>query len=240
MIRKSILLGCVLAVAAGPALADGPSTEEKAGVGIGVVVGAVAGGPLGAMFGAAVGAKIGDEFYQRNEEVDSLSVSLMSSEEKVYALQRDIVELKGEIRTRDGELKHVKEIARPELLTMLKAGIEMDLLFRTDEHVLSDATGGRLRQLAGSLAANPDILIRLDGFADERGDATYNQALSARRADHVRDVLVAAGIPVERITTNARGESPAAEQTVDSFALERRVSLTLYMGDTPAFASAPK
>jgi outer membrane protein OmpA-like peptidoglycan-associated protein len=238
-IEKTLVLGLVLSLAAAPALADRPSTEEKAGVGIGVVVGALAGGPAGAIVGAAFGAKIGDEFNERNERVDSLSASLHGSADKVNALERDIRALKGEVRNRDDELRQARELARPELLSLLKAGIEMDLLFRTDEDVLSDPTGGKLQQLAVSLAANPDVRIHLDGYADERGDEVYNQALSTRRVEHVRDVLIAAGIPAERISADAHGESPAAEQTADSFALERRVSLTLYVGDTPALASNP-
>jgi len=239
MIRKTIVLGLVLSLATAPAFADGASKEESAGVGIGAVIGGVAGGPLGAIIGATFGAKIGDEFNQRNEEVDSLSASLNGSKSEVSSLERDIGALQSEIRARDGELQQARELAKPELATLLQAGIEMDLLFRTDEHVLSDTTGVRLQQLASSLASNPDIQIRLDGFADERGDEEYNRKLSVMRAEHVRDVLVTAGIPAARITVSAHGESPADEQNVDSFALERRVSLTLYMGETPSFASNP-
>ena len=186
------------------------------------------------------GAKIGDEFNERNEKVDSLSASLDGSKGKVASLERDISALQGEIRSRDGELQQARELARPQLLTLLQAGIEMDLLFRTDEHVLSDSTGMKLQQLASSLAANPEIQIRLDGFADERGNEEYNRELSVKRAEHVRDVLVNAGIPAARIDVSAHGESPAIEQNADSFALERRVSLTLYMGDTPSFAATPR
>lgn len=238
---KTLLLGLALSLVTVPALAgDNASREESAGVGVGVVIGGVAGGPLGAIIGAAIGAKLGDEFYERNEEVDSLSASLNSSESKVTNLERDIVALQGDVRSRDDELQQVRELAKPELLSLLQAGIEMDLLFRTDEDVLSDTTGDRLEQLAGSLAANPDIQIQLDGYADERGDESYNQDLSARRVAYVRDVLVAAGIPANRISIDAHGESAATEQNVDSFALERRVSLTLYVGETPSFASTPR
>lgn len=237
---KSLVTGLVLCAFALPAFAATPSTEEKTGVGIGFVVGAVAGGPVGAIVGAAVGAKLGDEFNERNEKVDSLTASLQGSNSKVATLERDIRALKGDVQSRDDELRQAREFARPELLSLLKAGIEMDLLFRTDEDVLAGPTGGKLEQLAVSLAANPDVRIQLDGYADERGDEGYNQALSARRVEYVRDVLIDAGIPAARISVNAHGESPAAEQTVDSFALERRVSLTLYVGDTPAFASNPR
>ena len=60
MIRKSILLGLVLSVAAAPAFAaDGASVEERAGVGVGLVVGGVAGGPIGAVVGAEQVATVG-------------------------------------------------------------------------------------------------------------------------------------------------------------------------------------
>ena len=240
-IQKTLLLGLALSLVAMPAFAaDNASTEESVGVGVGAVIGGVAGGPVGFIIGAAVGAKLGDEFYERNEEVDSLSASLTGSRTTVSSLERDIAALQGEVRSRDDELQQARELAKPELISLLQAGIEMDLLFRTDEDVLSDATGGRLEQLAASLAANPDIQIHLDGYADERGDETYNQDLSARRVAYVRDVLVAAGIPANRISIDAHGESTAAEQNADSFALERRVSLTLYVGDTPSFASNPR
>ena len=238
---KTLLLGLALSLFTVPVLAyESASREEGVGVGVGAVVGGFAGGPLGAIVGAALGAKIGDEFYERNEEVELLSVSLNGSKSKVSSLERDIVALQGEIQSRDDELQQVRELAEPELLALLKAGIEMDLLFRTDEDVLSDSTGKRLEQLAASLVVNPDIQIHLDGYADERGDETYNQALSARRVGYVRDVLVAAGIPANRISVDAHGESAAAEQNVDSFALERRVSLTLYVDETPSFASNPR
>ncbi len=240
-IGKTALIGLVLGLATAPAVAaDSASKEESVGVGVGAVIGGLAGGPVGIIIGAAIGGKLGDEFNERNEEVDSLSASLSGSAVRITDLERDIAALQGEVRSRDDELQQARELARPALISLLQAGIEMDLLFRTDEHVLSVATGQRLEQLAITLAANPDVQIQLDGYADERGDEAYNQALSARRVAHVRDVLVASGIPAQRISVVAHGESAAAEQTADSFALERRVSLTLYVGETPSFASNPR
>lgn len=240
MFRKSLIALLVFGIGTGPALAENASQEETAGVGIGAVIGGVAGGPVGAFFGAAIGAKLGDEFHQKKENISALSGSLEDSQSRVGSLEQDIRALQGQVAARDDELREARELARPELLALLKAGIEMDLLFRTDEDVLSEATGRRLGQLARSLTLNPDVRIQLDGFADERGDAQYNQALSVRRAEYVRDLLIAGGVPADRIKVNAHGESPAAEQNVDSFALERRVSLTLYLEDTPSFASNPR
>ena len=168
---KTLLLGFVLNVVMAPVFADdGGSREEDVGVGVGVVIGSVAGGPIGAIVGAALGAKLGDEFHQRNEDVNYLTASLSGSTDRISDLERNISALQGEVHTRDDELQQIREIVRPELVAMLKAGIEMDLLFRTDEHVLADVTSKRLEQLASSLAINPNIRVQLDGYADERGD----------------------------------------------------------------------
>ena len=233
MRSKIILAGLIAILTAAPAFAESSSREEGIGVGLGAAIGGIAGGPVGMILGAAFGARIGDEMHQRDKEVEQLSASLQGSRHRVNELQRDI-------DTLGGDLQRMQAESRPGLLSLLQAGIEMDLLFRTDEHVLADTTGSRLQQLAASLATMPDIFVQLDGFADERGDAAYNQMLSVRRAEHVKSVLVANGVPVQRISVKAHGESQAADDNVDSFAFERKVSLTLYIEDSPSFASNPQ
>jgi outer membrane protein OmpA-like peptidoglycan-associated protein len=233
MLKKIILAGLITTLVAAPAFAEGPSREEGIGVGVGAVVGAMAGGPVGFIIGAAAGAKLGDEFFERNTEIDELTASLHGSQDQVAKLERNIVAL-------GGDIERLQRKSRPELLALLQAGIEMDLLFRTDEHTLADTTGSRLQQLAQSLAAMPDVYVRLDGFADERGDAEYNRKLSVRRAEHVMHVLLANGVPADRITVNAHGESPAADDNIDSLAFERKVSLTLYVDNAQSFAANPK
>ncbi len=233
MRNKIILTGLIAVLAAAPAFAESASKEESIGVSAGAVIGAIAGGPVGLFVGAALGAKLGEEFFQRDTEIDQLSASLQGSQSRVNELERDVVAL-------GGDLQRMQEESRPELLSLLQAGIEMDLLFRTDEDVLSTTTGSRLQQLAASLATMPGVFVRLDGFADERGNAAYNQKLSARRAEHVMHVLLANGVPAARVSVRAHGESPAADNNVDSFAFERKVSLTLYIEDSPSFAANPQ
>jgi len=230
--HKIVLAGLIAALAAAPAFAEKSSREENIGIGLGATIGTIAGGPLGLIVGAAMGAKFGDEMKQRGEEVAQLTDSLQGSQRRVNDLERDIDAI-------GRDLQRLQDEARPELLSLLQAGIEMDLLFRTDEHVLAATTGSRLQQLASSLATMPDVFVRVDGFADERGNAAYNQKLSVLRAEHVRDVLIDKGVPATRISVKAHGESPAADASADSFAFERKVSLTLYIDDSLSFASNP-
>ena len=234
-------IGVAACLIAGPALATGggASKEEKIGVGAGAAVGALAGGPVGFIIGAAFGAKIGDEFGKRNDKVDTLDGSLVRSQQRIIDLQQNIDALNSDIDQMGAEFDQLQQIARPELLALMQAGIEMDLLFRTDEDVLSNKTGQQLQQLAASLSSMPDVYVQIDGFADERGDAAYNQQLSVRRAEHVRDLLTGNGVASARIKVSAHGESPAVDSNVDSFAFERRVSLILYVEDAPSFAANP-
>lgn len=205
------------------------SKQETIGVGTGAIVGAAAGGPIGFVLGAAIGAKIGDRMYQDEVTIGALSTSLDQSRVRVSSLELDVSELDASIDVLNAELVRMQRITRPEVVNLLQAGIAMDLLFRTDEHTLADTTGIRLNELATTLATMPDIQLQLDGFADERGDAAYNHDLSEKRVNFVREQLIAAGIEESRITVAAHGESPAQDATNDSYALERRVSLTLYI-----------
>ena len=76
-------------------------------------------------------------------------------------------------------------------------------------------------------------VIRLEGHTDARGTEKYNAALSTARAEAVRDALVRAGMPAERIVMVAAGEadSTAPEQDGEGMALERRVKLEIVSPD---------
>jgi outer membrane protein OmpA-like peptidoglycan-associated protein len=222
----------VAIVAAAPAVHAKASKEESIGVGSGVIIGALAGGPVGAVIGAALGAKVGDTMHRKNSEIDELSVSLDAS-------RGDVSELEADLRSLNAELTHYEQIDRPQLVKLMQAGISMDLLFRTDEHALADTTGDRLSRLAADVAKMNDVHVRLDGFADERGDAGYNLELSGKRVAFVRDQLVAAGIHPSRIEVSAHGESPAQDASADSYALERRVALTMFIANGDEGSSEP-
>ena len=240
--RKTISAITVLTLVAMAPLAAqaAASKQERIGVGAGAIVGAAAGGPVGLIIGAAIGAGIGDNMQRKSEEIDSLSAELAASRTEVVKLERDMSRMDRNLDTLSAELQRLQRYASPEIASLLQAGIAMDLLFRTDEAVLADTTGIRLHELATTLASMPAIRVQLDGFADERGDTDYNQQLSEQRVNFIRDQLVAAGVDASRISATAHGESPAQDASVDSYALERRVSLKLYTDDVTSFAANPE
>ena len=57
--------------------------------------------------------------------------------------------------------------------------------------------------------------IAVTGHTDTSGSATYNMALSLRRANAVKDALVREGVPAQAISVVGRGEQGLLVQTGD-------------------------
>ena len=83
--------------------------------------------------------------------------------------------------------------------------------FDTDQYTVRDDAQPVLSNQAAWLARYPQVRIRIEGNADERGTREYNLALGARRANAVRDFLVGRGVAATRIETLSYGkERPMA------------------------------
>lgn len=63
-----------------------------------------------------------------------------------------------------------------------------------------------LEQHAAYLVANPQLTVRLEGHADERGSREYNLALGERRALAAKRVLNILGVPDHRVNTISYGK----------------------------------
>jgi OOP family OmpA-OmpF porin len=86
-----------------------------------------------------------------------------------------------------------------------------------------------LRQAAQSLLRNPTIKVEVAGHTDSDGAAAYNESLSARRAQTVRDFLIAQGVSPARMTSRGYGETqPVADNsTANGKSQNRRVVLRI-------------
>ena len=82
--------------------------------------------------------------------------------------------------------------------------------FDFDSAELTVSARSTLNRQSAFLSLNPDLMIVIEGHADERGTREYNLALGERRASAVRDYLVAKGINAARVRTVSYGkERPA-------------------------------
>ena len=74
-----------------------------------------------------------------------------------------------------------------------------DIHFDFDSADVRDEDRAILSTDAEWLKAHPDVLIILEGLADDRGDILYNVVLSGARAAVTRDALVQLGVPASQI-----------------------------------------
>lgn len=80
---------------------------------------------------------------------------------------------------------------------------------------------------ARALIKTPRIVTQLEGHTDERGSREYNIALGERRANSVRQAMIAIGVSPRQIRVVSYGEErpAAAGSDEQSFALNRRVEI---------------
>ena len=105
-----------------------------------------------------------------------------------------------------------------------------EIFFELDSAVIEERSHAILRAIARSLAGNADILrVEIGGHTDARGSAAYNRALSQRRADAVRDFLIAEGVAGERLDAVGYGEDvpKQAGRGEAVWAVNRRVELLI-------------
>ena len=74
-----------------------------------------------------------------------------------------------------------------------------DVHFDFDRSDLRDDDRAILAADAKWLKAHPEVIVTLEGDADNRGNIVYNVTLSDHRAIATRDALVELGVPAERI-----------------------------------------
>jgi outer membrane protein OmpA-like peptidoglycan-associated protein len=92
-----------------------------------------------------------------------------------------------------------------------------EVQFDTNEATLKPISDPILDETAQVLKEHPEILsVEVQGHTDERGTKLYNKRLSQRRADAVKQALVARGIEADRLSTKGYGrEVPREDNTTE-------------------------
>jgi OOP family OmpA-OmpF porin len=99
--------------------------------------------------------------------------------------------------------------------------------FDFDKATLTPAAKAVLNGAAALLDQNERVVVQVAGHTDSIGTESYNQGLSDRRANSVKDYLVNKGVKASRMTARGYGESQpvASNDTEAGRAENRRVEL---------------
>jgi len=235
--------------------ADNASTYW--GVGIGSVIGAVIAGPPGAALGATLGGSIG----WGQDKDQALDQSLLELERNELVLGKTQTELQQNKSTLVKTKQQVSELSRSNAqqsaqlanLMMQAPGSDgtqsnnalqglighyaQDVYFRNGESDVPTYAEARLNSLTDFLKSHPNLNVLLKGYTDQRGAADFNAALAQDRVDGIKEALLEQGVDVNRVTTQAIGETESLELSSDlannsvDYVLDRRVSIELSISD---------
>ena len=129
------------------------------------------------------------------------------------------------VRQLEAQLKDIegKQTERGLLVTL------GDVLFAFNKSELTPQAGPRLDKLASFLKQFPQRKLLVEGYTDAVGTDAYNMELSERRAETIREALVARGVDTTRVVTKGYGKAyPVADNgNADGRAVNRRVEVVI-------------
>jgi peptidoglycan-associated lipoprotein len=102
------------------------------------------------------------------------------------------------------------------------------VFFGYDKYDISAVSNTTLERQAAWLKKYPSVTVAIEGHCDERGTREYNLALGERRANAVKDYLVALGVSANRISTISYGkERPVALGSSEAAWAQNRRGVTV-------------
>ncbi|MCF8038074.1 MAG: OmpA family protein [Desulfohalobiaceae bacterium] len=101
-----------------------------------------------------------------------------------------------------------------------------NIYFDVDKANIQSKFQGQLDEIAAVLKTNPEVTLAIHGHTDSTASDQYNQALSEKRAEAVKQYLLKKGVSADRLETESFGEKrPVASNDPDTRFYNRRVEL---------------
>ncbi len=203
----AMFLTILLVVPAAFAQVDDHAKAKK-----GAVIGGIAGGIVGAVIGnnrnghsAGRGAVVGT---LAGAGAGAIVGAMMDKQE------RELRQINGVnvSRTADNELN---------------VTVQNEVLFDFNSAALRSNSKSALREMASVFDKYPDTTLKVEGFTDSIGSASYNGRLSARRASSVANYLENLNVRGSRIRTYGLGETQprASNSSANGRQRNRRVEI---------------
>ncbi|MBS0014616.1 MAG: OmpA family protein [Desulfobacterales bacterium] len=180
----------------------GTGTGAAVGAGVGAILGQVIGGDTeGTLTGAGIGAVLGGIAGNRigsymDKQEQAMQNAVATSEAASVRRQQDV------------------------LVTTFKS----ELMFDFDSATIKPGGMNEIARVARVLNQYPQTLLRVEGHTDQVGPEDYNQRLSERRAEAVKDALIQQNVDPRRVSAIGYGETqPISSED----AVNRRVEIRI-------------
>jgi outer membrane protein OmpA-like peptidoglycan-associated protein len=156
-------------------------------------------------------------------EADKARQAAAQSEQLRQQAEKEKQELRARLLQQLNTVLATRDTARGLIANM------SDVLFKSGSFELLAGARERLAKVSGIVLAYPSLHLSVEGHTDSIGSDDYNQQLSEKRAEAVRDYLVQQGISSDAIAASGFGKtSPvASNDTPEGRQQNRRVELVL-------------
>lgn len=146
-----------------------------------------------------------------------------AARQQAAAAAAQAAQMRERLRQQLNQVLQTRETARGLIVNM------PDVLFGFNKYNLKPEAREKLAKVSGILLAYPDLKMQVEGYTDSVGSDAYNQTLSEKRADSVRDYLTSQGVSNNNITAQGYGKSDpvASNATASGRAKNRRVQLVV-------------
>jgi outer membrane protein OmpA-like peptidoglycan-associated protein len=144
-------------------------------------------------------------------------------DQRLQQAVREREELRGSLLTQLNVILETRDTARGLVVNL------SDVTFATGQATLEPGAREKLARVSGILAAHPTLRLEIEGHTDSVGSDAFNQALSERRAEAVRNYLIQQGVPEPSTSGVGFGKSRpvASNDTPEGRQLNRRVELVV-------------
>ena len=99
----------------------------------------------------------------------------------------------------------------PEKLITFMKGENSTLFFVVNSAVVTDESSAKLKILTDLLGTYTKVNVVIEGHASSDGSTAYNQTLSEKRANSVKEALMSMGVDASRLETIGYGETKPTE-----------------------------
>jgi len=179
-----------------------------------------------------------EEVNEKNDEIQRLNAELQQYREKEEGLQAELEEKQYKLemkRKREELVKSIEDMFSTEEAVVLRKGNDLiirliGLTFPSGKETIRPEFFGLLATVQRAIRKFPNERITIEGHTDSVGDERYNENLSYKRAQAVKQYLIAnMGLDESRITALGYGESRpiASNETAEGKAQNRRIDIVL-------------
>lgn len=134
-------------------------------------------------------------------QVQESQEQLAQARQQAEQAEQEKAQLRDQIRQQLNVILVTRETARGLIVNM------SDVLFDSGKYTLKPGAREKLAKVSGIILAHPGLNLEIEGHTDSVGSDEYNQRLSEKRANSVRDYLVAQGLPADSVTAKGLGKT---------------------------------